>query len=138
MKRMRTLLVLVLAAGFLTAVVNAADALPTGIWKWTVQGRIGGQGIEQTLKLDYKDGKLSGTLMGVHRGEFQVPDTAISDPSFADGVIRFAVTRALNGNKLTTTYEGRLEGDRIRGTLEHPALGGGESVKREWHARRVK
>lgn len=135
---MRTLLALIIAAGFLTAVGYAADALPGGIWKWTVQGRTGGQGIEQTLKLEYKDGKLSGTLMGVHSAQFQVPDTAISDASFQNGVIQFAVTRELNGNKFTTKYEGRLEGDRIRGTFERPGVGGGEPMKREWNAQRVK
>lgn len=135
---MRTLLVLVVAAGFLTAASHAADALPGGIWKWTVQGRTGGQGFEQTLKLDFKDGKLSGTLMGVHSGQFQVPDTPISEASFQNGVIQFAVTRELNGNKFTTRYEGRLEDNRIRGTFERPGIGGGEPVKREWLAQRVK
>jgi hypothetical protein len=134
---MRTLLA-VFVAGCLTAASHAAEGAPDGIWKWTVQGRTGAQGAEQMLKLELRDGKLSGTLKGVHSGQFQVPDTPISDSSFRNGVVQFAVTRELNGNKFTTKYEGRLEGDRIRGTFERPAVGGGEPLKREWVAQRVK
>src|SRR3954467_3522130 len=83
----------------------AADASPTGTWKWTVQGRQGGQGFEQTLKLDYKDGKLSGTLLGVQGNQFSVPDTPISDASFSDGTVKFSVTREFNGNKVTTKFD---------------------------------
>ena len=39
----------ILAAVVLTASAWAAEASPSGLWKWTVQGRQGGQGFEQTL-----------------------------------------------------------------------------------------
>ena len=45
----------ILVAVVLTASAWAAEASPTGLWKWTVQGRQSGQGFEQSLKLDYKD-----------------------------------------------------------------------------------
>jgi len=116
----------------------AAEASPTGTWKWTVQGRQGGQGFDQTLKLEHKDGKLTGTILGMQGGQFSVPDTAISDATFRDDTITFTVTREFNGNKFTTKYEGKLVGDLIKGSSERPSPNGGEPVKREWEAKRVK
>ncbi len=138
MNSIRKLCAACLAACFFTVAAFAADNSPTGIWKWTTQGRSGGQTYEQTLKLDYKDGKLTGTLVGIKSERFQMPDTAISDASFKDGAIKFAVTREFNGNKVTTIYEGKLQGDTIIGSSERPDMSGGKAVKRDWNARRSK
>jgi hypothetical protein len=119
------------------AAAFAAELTPAGTWKWTIQGRQGGQGFEQTLKLDYKDGKLTGLLLGMQGGPYQVPDTAISDAVFQEGAIKFAVTRELNGNKFTTKYQGKLVGEVIKGTYERPGFNGGDPVTREWEAKRV-
>lgn len=116
----------------------AADASLAGTWKWTVQGRQGGQGFEQSLKLDVKDGQVSGTLLGRQGGQFPVPDTPISDVSLKDGALKFTVTREFQGRTFTTKYEGKLEGDTLRGTFERPGFGGGEPVKSEWLAKRQK
>ena len=43
----------VFAAFCMTVAAIAAEASPTGTWKWTVQGRQGGQGFDQTLKLNF-------------------------------------------------------------------------------------
>ncbi|MGH7946935.1 MAG: hypothetical protein ACREH8_08085 [Opitutaceae bacterium] len=118
-----------------TAIAFAAEAAPTGLWKWTVQGRQG-QGFEQTVKLEYKDGKLSGIMPGRDAGRFSVPDTPISDASFKDGEIKFAVTRELNGQKFTTTYQGKLAGDTITGTFERGGANTKGPNKSEWIARR--
>lgn len=126
------------AALFVTVAAFAAEASPAGTWKWTVQGRQGGQGFEQTLKLDYKDGKLTGTVLGSKNERFEIPDTEISDASFKDGIVKFAVTREFNGNKFTSKYEGKLAGDTITGTSERPGMSGGEATKREWVAKRQK
>ena len=112
----------------------AAESSPAGVWKWTVQGRQG-QGFEQTVKLDYKDGKLTGIMPGRDAGRFSVPDTPISDASFKDGQIKFAVTRELNGQKFTTTYEGKVVGDTITGTFERANNAKGPN-KSEWIAKR--
>lgn len=128
----------IVAACCVTLVAFAAEASPAGTWKWTIQGRQGGQGFEQTLKLDYTDGKLRGTLLGRQGGQFPVPDTPISDASFKDGVLKFSVTREFNNRTFTTKYEGKLEGDIIKGTYERPGFNGGEPVKNEWLAKREK
>lgn len=128
---------LALVAGCLALVAFAAEAAsPAGTWKWTA-GR-GGQGTEQTLKLEYAAGKLTGTLLGSQGGQFQFPDTAISDASFKDGVVKFTVTREFNGTKVATRYEGKLEGDSIKGSSERPNPQGGDAVKRDWDAKRSK
>ncbi|HUR56494.1 MAG TPA: hypothetical protein VM029_02210 [Opitutaceae bacterium] len=127
-----------LAACLCTAAAFAADASPSGTWKWSV-GRTGGQAFEQILKLEFKGGTLAGTLQGSQSGKTSFPDTPITDASFKDGVVRFSVTREAAGNKVTTKYQGKLEGDSIKGTSERPNLqGGGAPVTREWDARRTK
>lgn len=135
MTLLRKFIAFTLACCFVAGAL-AAEASPAGTWKWSV-GR-GGQGFEQTLKLDYAAGKLTGTLLGTTSGPVPLPDTAIEDASFKDGVVKFAVTRELNNAKVTTKYEGRLEGDALKGTSERPNPQGGEPLKREWEARRVK
>jgi hypothetical protein len=123
-----------ITACVLSVSVFAAESSPAGVWKWTVQGRQG-QGFEQTVKLDYKDGKLTGVMPGRDAGRFSVPDTPISDASFKDGQIKFAVTRELNGQKFTTTYEGKVVGDTITGTFERSGNAKG-AAKSEWVAKR--
>jgi hypothetical protein len=138
MKSTRRFLAALVAVCFTAVAAFAADASPAGTWKWTQQGRQGGQGAERTLTLDFKDGKLTGTLKGVTMGQFEIPDTAIGDGSFKGGVVSFTVTTEFNGNKRVTKYEGKLEGDKITGSTEAPGRGGGEPVKREWAATRAK
>lgn len=119
-----------------TAVAETA-ASPTGTWTWGQQGR-DGTTFEQTLTLEYVDGKLTGTLLGGQRPQGQMPDTAIGDGSFNQGAISFTVTREFNGNHFVIKYEGRLDGDKIAGSIERPGRDGGAPVKREWHATRKK
>ena len=125
------------AAFCLTLAALAAEASPAGTWKWTVQGRQGGQGFDQTLKLDYQNGKLTGTLLGVQGGQFEIPDTPIADASYQDGAIKFTVTREFNGNKRTTKYAGKLEGDTIKGSSERTNREGALQ-KTDWVATRAK
>jgi hypothetical protein len=138
MKSRLKFLTALLGAMCLTVAAFAAEVSPAGTWKWSVQGRQGGQSFDQTLKLEYKDGKLTGTMLGVQGGQFSIPDTAITDASFQDGAIKFSVTREFNGNKFTTKYEGKLQGDAIKGTYERPGMNGAEPTKREWDAKRQK
>ena len=120
----------------LVSAAFAAEASPAGVWKWTVQGRQGGKGFEQTVNLEYKNGTLSGIMPGWGSGQYSVPDTPITDASFKDGQIKFAVTRELNGQKFTTTYSGKLEGNTITGTFEREGLRGKAPSKSEWIATR--
>lgn len=121
------------AACFVTVAAFAADA--TGTWKWTQQGRNGAQ--EMTLKLDQKGDVLTGTVVGGQGPQGQMPDVAIADASVKDGTVSFTVTREFNGNKRTSKYTGKLDGDTIKGESERPGRDGAVQ-KSEWNATRAK
>jgi hypothetical protein len=139
MKSYQKLLTAFFAVCFMAVAAFAADASPAGTWKWTQQGRGGGPGQEQTLVLEMKDGKLTGTLKGTSNGQFEIPDTAISNASVKDGMVAFEVAREFNGNKFVTKYSGKLEGDTITGSTERPGRGEGAAPqKADWVAKRSK
>ncbi len=121
------ILALFLALG--TAVALAAD--PTGTWKWTTTPPTGGAGFETTLKLETKDGKLSGAYTN------QYGATTISNPSLKDDLIAFDIVRDLGGTKYVVKYRGKLEGETIHGTIEAPARDGGDSLTLDWTAKRA-
>ena len=112
---------------FFASAALAAD--PTGIWKWSVTTPNGA--IETTLKLTFKDGQLTGTYSN------SFGDTAIVGGTFKGDAVAFNVEREFSGNKFVLKYEGKLAGDGIKGTIEAPALNGGEARKLDWNAKRT-
>ena len=137
MKSPRKFLAAFFAVCLITVAAFAADVSPTGTWKWTQQGRQGGQGVERSIKLELKDGKLTGTLAAWQMGDNTIPEVAIGDGTFKGGVIAFTVTTEFNGNKRVSKYEGKLEGDKITGSIESPGRDG-QAMKRDWAATRAK
>lgn len=135
MKLIRSLLAVTTAA-VLTAVAFAADASPAGMWKWSIPGR-NGQAFDQSAKLDLKDGHLTGSILPSTTPMGELPEVAITDASFAKGVVKFTVTREFNGRTFTSKYEGKLDGDTIKGEVERPGRDG-DVRKNEWNASRVK
>jgi len=123
------LLALMVALAF-TSTANAAGV--DGTWKSTYKGQ---DGKERTSTYKFKqDGdKVTGTVSGRDNTE-----TSIEDGKIKDGTLSFAVTREFNGNKVTMKYEGKVEGDTIKGTRETPGRNGGEARKRDWTATREK
>jgi hypothetical protein len=123
----------ILALGLVVILTNitfAADKPnPTGTWKWTVMRN--NQNFDQTLKLKLEDSKLTGTLIGRNNRE-----TKIEDASFKDGEVAFSVTRERNGQKITTKYKGKLDGDTIKGKAETER--DGQNRSRDWEAKREK
>ena len=117
------------AACLLAVRANAAD--PTGTWKWSVAGP-DGSSFETTLKLEMKDGKLAGLYSN------QFGDATIRDATLKDDAISFEVEREFDGNKFVLKYQGKLEGDTIKGTIEFPGMDGGEPRKVDWDAKRAK
>lgn len=126
-----------LAACIVTVAAFAADASPAGTWKFTAAGRGGNPGVERTLILDVKDGKLTGTLKGASMGQFEIPDAAIGDGSFKGGEVSFTVTTNFNDTKRVSKYTGKLAGDKITGSIEAPGRDGAVA-KRDWVATRAK
>jgi hypothetical protein len=104
---------------------------PSGAWKWTLAAPTGDK-INVSLKLEWKDGKLTGLYSN------QFGDSPITDASFKDEVVAFSVEREIAGNKFTVKYDGKLAGDTITGKVQLPGFGGGEATTMDWNATRAK
>jgi hypothetical protein len=102
---------------------------PTGTWKWTINA--GGQSREATLKLNLEGEKLTGAVLGRDGKEI-----AIQDANYKDGEVSFTVTRERNGQKVLTKYQGKVEGDTIKGKIEFER--DGQTQSRDWEAKRAK
>jgi hypothetical protein len=125
---MATAAVVVILVGSV-AVARAEDkANPTGTWKWSVT--FNDQTREMTLKLKLEGDKLTGAMV---RGD---QETAIEDATFKGGEIAFKVTRERDGQKRTTKYTGKLDGDTIKGKSESER--DGQVRSRDWEAKRAK
>ena len=130
-RRNFALCVVALAFAF-PAMVRAADEKKQpyeGTWKWTVT--FNNNTREQTLKLTSKDGKPEGMILGRNNTEIK-----IEDASFKDGVLAFTVKRDRNGTTVVSKYNGKLEGDTIKGKIDTEA--GGNNRTTEWEAKREK
>lgn len=136
MKRYAMLALSLVALVALMGNVVAADDKndPTGTWKWTPAaggggGGKGGKGAprEMSLKLKLEGDKLTGSMPGRNN------DTNIEEGTYKNGEISFKITRERNGNKTTTTYKAKIEGDTLKGTIDR---GSGEPMK--WEAKRSK
>lgn len=143
---MKRLAVVAFLLGFVSVIgfAQAADKNdPTGTWQWEVK-RKGKDGTEKsfttTLKLEHKDGKLTGTISGGlgggGKGGKGGKDTAIEDGKFANGEITFTVTREFGNNKIVTTYSGKVADDTIKGTITTSF--NDKENKTDWEAKRVK
>jgi hypothetical protein len=113
----------------LSAVTVAVAADPVGTWKWSTQSPNGE--IPTALKLEWKDGKIAGAYSN------QYGDTAISNASLQDDVIRFDVVRDLGGKRYVVKYQGKIEGDTLKGSIEAPGHDGGAGVTLDWMAKRT-
>ncbi len=116
-----------------------------GTWTWTMQprggggGGGGGQARTTTLTLKTDGDKLTGKVSTPGRGQNAEPRvTEIENGKVKGNEISFDVSREFNGNKFTTKYSGKVEGDTIKGTMEMPGRNGGEPMKRDWEAKRSK
>lgn len=72
------------------------------------------------MKLEFKDGKLTGKLLAWKMGDTEVPDVSITDASFKDGVVTFSISREFNGNTMVLKYSAKLEGDKLTGSIAFP------------------
>ncbi len=110
----------------LQATVRAAEKPdPSGTWKW--ERTFGGNTRVRVLKLQLKDGKLTGTYKG---REDEIPIEGKIDGD----KVSFGYTREFNGNKFSIRYTGKLVEDTIKGTGSFD--GGERSREFEWEAKR--
>jgi len=116
----------------LAPLTRAADKAGdvTGNWHWTQQGR--GQNTQPmtvTMKLKQDGDKVTGTVSGMNNSE-----TEIKDGMIKDGTISFTVTRTFNDQSFTTKYNGKIEGDSIKGKTTSER--NGQTRERDWEAKR--
>jgi hypothetical protein len=144
---MKRLAVVAFLLGFVSVIglAHAADKNdPTGTWQWEVK-RKGKDGTEKssvvTMKLEHKDGKITGTIStgfggGGGKGGKGGKDTKIEDGKFENGDITFSITREFGNNKVVTTYTGKVADDTIKGTITTSF--NDKENKTDWEAKRVK
>ena len=100
---------------------------PAGTWKWTTG--TGALQMDNVLKLKLDGDKLTGTL--TFRGVLEAP---VADGAFKDGQVSFTITTEFKGQKTTSKYGGKLDGDTIKGKIERERNGKTESL--DWEAKR--
>jgi len=124
----------ILVLGFLPQ-VQAQDkkADPSGTWTWTVPGRNGGPERKMTFKLKVEGDKITGKIAAPARGG-EIRETDIKDGQIKGDEITFKVVREVNGNQMTTKYNGKVSGDTIKGKAEFDR--NGETQSRDWEAKR--
>lgn len=102
----------------------------TGKWK-TVRERDNGRTFEFVYDLKQQGNTLSGTTSWNGRGELKIQNGTVRGEDIA-----FKVVRERDGRTLTTSYKGKLQGDKIVGTV---AVDWGEGAREfDWEATRVK
>lgn len=109
---------------------KAKEVKVDGTYKWSFT-RQNGETMESTLKLKRDGEKLTGAVTGRQGNETEISDGKIGK----DGMIAFTVTREFNGNSFTQKYEGKLEGDTIKGKISGERQG--QAFSRDWEAKRV-
>jgi len=121
---------LALAVGLAGGSARAQDKKDaTGTWKYSVT--FNNQTFESTMKLKQEGDKLTGTVSGRGGTEREIEGGTVKD-----GVVTFSVVRERDGQKVTTKYNGKLEGDTIKGTLQSNF--GGQDRTTDWEAKREK
>ncbi len=108
---------------------NATGAGPSEKWTWTTERN--SETFTMAVKLKQQGTKLTGVYVTREGTEI-----AIQDGKVADGKISFTVLRELNGQKVIYKYEGKIEGDKLTGTIESDCAG--EKKSRDWEATRAK
>jgi len=108
-----------LVAGLLVVLCTSQSALAadaTGNWKWTIERN--GNTIESTMKLKQEGEKLTGTIKRMDN------ESEIEDGKVTGDNVTFKVTREFNGNKFVLNYQGKLEGDSLKGQIKFEREGG--------------
>ena len=109
---------------------DAAKADATGTWKWSFTTQ-NGETRETTAKLKQDGEKLTGTVTGRQGAEQEITDGTVKG-----GDIKFKVVRKIQDREVTSAYEGKIDGDTIKGKIA--MSGGNQDRTRDWEAKREK
>ena len=117
---------LILAIAYCSASISSLAANASGTWKWTIETP-NGNTFDSTLALKQDGSKLTGTYKGSRGGE-----TKITDGKLSGSEVSFKIKREFQENSITVVYKGKLQGDRIDGSLSVQE----QEWTTEWHAKR--
>jgi len=127
---MASLGALLIAAVLSLGVASDVKADATGTWKWSITTQ-NGQTYDSTLKLQQDGNKLTGVMVGRNGNE-----TAITGGQIQNGELSFIITRERNGQSIATKYQGKQDGDLIKGKISMER--DGQTNSRDWEAKREK
>jgi hypothetical protein len=113
---------------FAAAVAYAAAA--DGKWTWMQRGGQGGGEVAVVLELKADGEKLTGTLT---RGDMK---SEIKEGTIKGADLAFVTIRERDGQQFKTNYKGKLDADKIVGTIINTIQG--QERTREWTATRAK
>ncbi|REK09888.1 MAG: hypothetical protein DWQ37_17420 [Planctomycetota bacterium] len=122
---------LLMAIGVLVSCASAVAADASGKWTWSFSRA--GEDYEMTLDLKQEGDKLTGTLHLPFRDGFELD---IKDGKVEDDKLSFKTVMERGERAFESKYEGTIEGDTIKGTIERQRRG--QPIKREWEAKRKK
>lgn len=125
---MKTLAFLGLALFAPSLVAADTDANPAGQWKWS--GKVGKKDADFVLTIEYKSGKVTGSLAG------NKLDLKIDDGTYKDGELTFTATGEVKGEKVAFKGSGKITGDTIKGSITTERKG--KEQKADWEAKREK
>ena len=99
----------------------------TGTWKWSIVTK-DGETIDLSLKLKQEGENITGVVV---LGEDETP---VTEGSIRDGTVALKITRVQDGNPETAKFQGKLEGDSIKGKID--SNWGGTPHTYDWNAKR--
>lgn len=119
----------IVAAGLATFSLLGADV--TGKWTAEMQGPNGNtRTVTMNLKAD--GNKLTGTVTGGRGGEAEISDGKVDGND-----VSFSVVREFNGNKVTSNYKGKVDGDVIHFNMKMEGGPMGNMPERQFDAKRA-
>src|SRR5213593_1572531 len=131
---MKTIMLIISALAVLPRLqIRAAEveAVPKldGVWKWSFTMPDGTKA-EPKVRLKQEGDTLTGN--SIPRANMSI---AIADAKLDGDKVSWGVTREAGGRKVTTRYEGKVEGETIKGTITSDWAG--EARRYDWLAKRA-
>src|SRR5881397_4211240 len=120
--------VMLLAATAFAEPTNNVSKLD-GVWKWSFTMPDGTKA-EPKVRLKQEGDAFTGS--SIPRAGMAIP---IIDPKLEGDKVSWTVVREAGGRKVTTRYEGRVEGETIKGTIHSDWAG--EPRRYDWLAKRA-
>ena len=106
---------LFVTAILLVVAIGAFAADVSGKWTYEQAGRNGGPARQVTITLKQDGSTLTGEVPGMGRGgDAPPPPTAITNGKVDGDKVSFEVVREMQGNKMTTKYEGTVSGGEMK------------------------